>query len=223
MEPHLDPRRRRRKPLPARAGKFGETTASVLKAEVAAYHQTGQESNIPPATPAALKEKKKTFQAIFKLHHFIFGGSFSFFPASNLSTFQNTISSTTLLHINFSPGWFYVPFLRLNAPTLRLRFCFNTLLRLAAAIFWKACAEPKCPSLGTVASLVPLRWPWKATTAMTNANTEPQFDLKASTFGMGEGGVEELQGSNLFSQSGCSSGNKTGHWLYGFVRGFYRT
>lgn len=162
MAPHLD---LRRTPSPARAGKFGETSASVLKrlqkeAEVAAYHHTGRESNIPPATPAALKEKKKkkTFQVIFKLHHFIFG-SFSFLPASNLSTLQNTISSTTLLHINFSPGRFYVPFLSLDAPTLKFRFSFNTLLRLAAAILWKTCAEPKCPSLGTVASLVTLRWP----------------------------------------------------------------
>lgn len=61
MAPHLD---LRRTPSPARAGKFGETSASVLKrlqkvAEVAAYHHTGRESNIPPATPAALKEKKK--------------------------------------------------------------------------------------------------------------------------------------------------------------------
>lgn len=162
MAPHLDPRRPRRKPSP---GKFGETTASVLKrlqkAEVAAYHQTSRESNIPPVTPAALKEKKRkkhskqssNFITLFLVALFLF------FPASNLSTFQNTISSTTLLHINFSPGWFYVPFLSLNAPTLRLRFCFNTLLRLAAAILWKTCAEPKCPSLGTVASLVPLRWP----------------------------------------------------------------
>lgn len=117
MAPHLEPRLRRRTPSAARAGKFGETKASVLKrlqkvAEAAAYHQTSRESNIPPATLAALKEKKKkTFQVISKLHHFIFGGSFSFFsPPSNLSTFQNTISSTTLLHINFSPGWFYVPF-----------------------------------------------------------------------------------------------------------------
>lgn len=65
MAPHLDLWRRRPKPSAARAGKFGETNASVLQrlqkvAEVAAYHQTGRESNIPPATTsAALKEKKK--------------------------------------------------------------------------------------------------------------------------------------------------------------------
>lgn len=40
---------------------------------------------------------------------------------------------------------------------------------------------------------------------------------------VGEGGVGGITGIQPFSQSGCSSGNKTGHWLYGFVRGFYRT
>lgn len=84
MPPHLEPRLRRRTPSAARAGKFGETKASVLKrlqkvAEAAAYHQTSRESNIPPATLAALKEKKKNIPGNLQTSSLYFWWLFFFF------------------------------------------------------------------------------------------------------------------------------------------------
>lgn len=136
MAPHLDLRLCRRKPSQALAGKFGENNLNVFrhlqKAKRTGYHHTGRKSNIAPVTSVALKEKKKHIPNNLQTSSLYFWWLF-FPPPSNLSTstLQNTISSTTLPHINFSPGWFYILFLSLNVPTLRVRFSFNTLLEIS--------------------------------------------------------------------------------------------
>lgn len=101
-------------------------------------------TNIPPATCTKRKDRgKKMLQNNLPTSSLYFW--WLFFPSTNLSasTLENAISSTTWPHINFSPGWFYILFLSLNSPTLKLRshrFGFNTLLRLAAAILRQTCA-----------------------------------------------------------------------------------
>lgn len=97
MAPHLEPPLRRPTPSHARARKFGETNESVLKrlqkvAEVAAYHQTGRESNIPPATSAALKEKKKNIPSNLQTSSLYFWWLFFFFSLRPISALYRTLS-----------------------------------------------------------------------------------------------------------------------------------